>query len=69
MNNLLTKLGVASTSSIIVTEAVNLDALWSALISLGVSILSVLAVEGISFLKAWFLKKKKDLDDSSKGGN
>ena len=66
MNKLLTKLGVASVSSITLTEALTLDALWSALISLGVSILSVLAVEGISLFKSWILSKKKQLDDKSK---
>ena len=66
MNKLFTKIGVASTSSIILTEAVSLDALWSALLSLGVSILSVLAVEGISLLKSWILNKQRQLDEKSK---
>lgn len=69
MKDLLTKLGVASTSSVVITEAISLDTLWSALVSLGVSILSVLAVEGISLLKSYLLSKKKELDEKSKGGN
>ena len=67
MNKLLIKLGVASTSSVALTEALSLDDLWSALISLGVSVLSVLAVEGISLLKSYLIKKREDLDDKSKG--
>ena len=66
MNKLFTKIGVASTSSIILNEAISLDALWSALLSLGVSILSVLAVEGISLLKSWILNKQRQLDEKSK---
>ena len=66
MNKLFTKIGVASTSSIILNEAISLDALWSALLSLGVSIISVLAVEGISLLKSWILNKQRQLDEKSK---
>ena len=66
MNKLLAKLGVASVSSITLTEALSLDDLWSALLSLGVSVLSVLAVEGISLLKTYLVKKTEELDKNSK---
>lgn len=66
MNTLLTKLGVASTTSVIVTEAVKLDTLWSALISLAISIVSVLAVEGINYLRVFLTSKTKKLDDKSR---
>ena len=70
MNNLLTKLGVAGTSSVVVSEATpNTNPLLNALITLGVSILSVLAVEGIAWLKAFIKKhthKEKDTDEEDK---
>lgn len=69
MNNLASKVGVASVSSITLTEALNLDMLWSALISLAISVVSVIAIDGLSLLKTWLKKKEKDIDDKSKGGN
>lgn len=54
MNKLLPKLLLASTASLTVTEAVNLEPLWNALITLAVSLLSVLTIEGIAWLRAWF---------------
>lgn len=65
MRNLLTKLGLAGTSSLVVTEAVQLDTLWNALITLAVSICSVLAVEGVQWLKSYIKSKtKKDSVES-----
>lgn len=58
MNNLLAKLGTAFGASVVVTEAVNLQPLWTALITFAVSILSVLTVEGVSWLKQFFKSKK-----------
>ena len=62
MNTLLAKLGVAGTSSVVVTEAVQLDALWSALITLAISIVSVLAVEGVNWLKNYIISKTKKVE-------
>lgn len=59
MKNLLTKIGVAGTTSIVVTETVNLDLLWNALITLAISICSVLAVEGVNWLKNFIISKTK----------
>lgn len=66
MNNVLVKLGLASTSSIIVTEAVNLEPLWNALITLAISIVSVLSVEGINWLKNYIIKHTKKDEDKEK---
>lgn len=66
MNKLFAKLGVAIPTSLALSEGLSLDTLWSALVSLGVSILSVLAVEGVSLLKSWILSKQKELDDKSR---
>lgn len=67
MDNLFIKLGVAGTTSIIVTEAVNPAPLLNALITLGVSIVTVLSIEGVAWLKA-FIKKHttKDTDEEDK---
>lgn len=59
MNTTLVKLGVACTSSVMVVEAVNLEPLWNALITLAISIVSVLTVDGIAWLKN---KIKKDME-------
>lgn len=61
--NLLSKIGVASTTSIIVTEAVNLEPLWNALITLALSIVSVLAVEGVNWLKNYIIKHTAKVDE------
>lgn len=59
MNTTLIKMGVACTSSVMVVEAVNLEPLWNALITLAISIVSVLTVDGIAWLKN---KIKKDME-------
>ena len=58
MNNLISKMVIASGTSLVVTENMQLEPLWTALITLAVSIITVLGAEGISWLKAWFKKKK-----------
>ena len=57
MNTLFSKLGVAFGVSLVVNEAVNLQPLWTALITLAVSIVTVLSVEGVAWLKAWLKSK------------
>lgn len=64
--NLFAKLGIASGTSITLTEALSLDSLWSALLSLAVSIVTVLAIDGLNLLKAWIHNKQRKLDDTSK---
>ena len=67
MNNIVAKLGVACTASLVVTESVSLEPLWNALITLGISIISVLAVEGINFLTKFIkyhTKKYEDKEDN-----
>lgn len=65
MNNLATKLTLAGTASVITTEAVNPAPLLNALITLGVSIVTVLSVEGIAWLKN-FIKKHTKSDEEEK---
>lgn len=66
MNQLMSKIGIASTTSVVLTEAIGVDSIMNALISLVVSIISVLAVEGISLLKAYLTAKKNIIDGKSK---
>lgn len=63
MNNILAKLGLASATSIALTETLNLDVLWNALITIAVSVCSVLAVEGVQWLRKWILSRIKKLDN------
>ena len=67
MDKLLLKLGMAGTMSIVVSEAVNPAPLLNALITLGVSVVTVLSIEGVAWLKA-FIKKHtaKDTDEEDK---
>ena len=64
MNNLLAKLGIAGTTSVIVTEAVNPAPLLNALITLGVSIVTVLSVEGVAWLKNFIIRHTKKGGDN-----
>ena len=64
MNNLIAKLSVACGTSLIVTEAVSLEPLYNALITLAISIVSVLTIDGINWLRTKLRKEiKKDEDE------
>lgn len=68
MKHLFVKLGTAFSASVVVTEAINLDVLWNALITLAVSVLSVLAVEGVDWLRKYIVSKIRQInskDDKS----
>ena len=68
MKNLFIKIGTAFSTSVVVTEAINLDVLWNALITLAVSVLSVLAVEGVDWLRKYIVSKIRQInskDDKS----
>lgn len=66
MNTLPTKLLVATTTSLIVCENVNLEPLWNALITLAISIISVLTIEGINWLRAYIKKHTPKVDKEKK---
>lgn len=66
MNNIFSKLLVATTTSLIVCENVNLEPLWNALITLGISIISVLTIEGINWLRAYIKKHTPRVDKENK---
>lgn len=58
MDKILAKMGISFGVSLAVNEAVNLQPLWTALITFAVSILSVLTVEGVAWLRAWLKSKR-----------
>ena len=66
LNNLLAKFGLASVSSIAVVETANLDSIWNALITLALSIISVLAVEGINWLRKTIVSHTPKTDEDKK---
>ena len=68
MNNILAKLGIAGSTSLVLTESLNLDVLWNALITLAVSVCSVLAVEGVAWLKNYIISKTKKNPKDFEGG-
>ena len=63
MNTLFTKLSVAGLTSVAVVESVNLEPLWNALITLAISIVTVLTIDGIEWLKAKIKKDTKKTED------
>lgn len=65
MNSFLAKLGIATTSAIIITEVVNLDYLWTALITFAVSLITLAGGEFVKYLVALFKKKTKELEENS----
>ena len=65
MNNVITKILTASTVSLIVVENANLQPLWNALITLAISIVSVLTIEGIAWLRATIKKHTPKVDEES----
>lgn len=64
MKNIALKLSVAFGSSVIVTESVKFEPLINALITLAISVVSVLTIEGIQLIRTKFKKIiKKDEDE------
>ena len=69
MNNIVAKLTASVGASLIVTETVNLEPLWTALITFAVSILTVATVEGVAWLKSWLKKKMAKNEAETKAFN
>lgn len=66
MNNLVAKLSVACATSLLVTESVNLEPLFNALITLAISVVSVLTIEGIAWLRSFIKKHTKKNEEKKK---
>ena len=62
MNSVLAKLGIAIPTSLIVAESLELNSLWTALVSFAVSIITIVGGEIIKFLVAYFKNKTEKLE-------
>ena len=65
----LVEVGVAATTGTAVATAVDASPLLTALISLGVTIVTVVGAEVVKFLVAFFKKKTDELENNSKQGS
>lgn len=63
---LAVKVGVATTTSTILAESLSLQPLLTALITFGVSVVTLVGGEVIKWLVAFFKKKTHDLEESEK---
>ena len=66
MGKLLAKLALSAGASLTVVESAQLEGLWNALLTLAISLISVLTIEGISWLKASLKKKRLEAEAESK---
>ena len=69
MINPIIEVGVAATASTVVATSVDASPLLTALISLGVTIVTVVGAEVVKFLVAFFKKKTEELENKSKEKN
>ena len=72
MNNTLfvsTEIATSVGTSSIIATSVNADALLTALITFGVSIVTLVGGELVKFLMAYFQKKTKELKDDADNGD
>lgn len=66
MNSTVIELGVATTASTGVAFAVNAEPLLTALIALGISLVTVVGGELVKFLTAWLKNKREKLEKEDK---
>ena len=66
MNVMLGEIAVATATTTAVATSVNAEPLLTALIGLGVSIVTMVGGELVKFLVAYFKKKTKDLNPEEK---
>lgn len=62
MTSVLAKLGIAIPTSLIVAESLELNSLWTALVSFAVSVITIVGGEIIKFLVAYFKNKTEKLE-------
>ena len=62
----LVEVGIAATTGTAVATAVDASPLLTALISLGVTVVTVVGAEVVKFLVAFFKKKTEELENNSK---
>lgn len=63
---IVTESVVACSTSFVVSEAANLDTLWTALITFAVTVVTMVGGEVIKFLVAFFKKKTQDIEKEDK---
>ena len=66
MHSTIIELGVATTASTGVAMAVNAEPLLTALIALGISLVTVVGGELVKFLTAWLKNKRERLEKEDK---
>lgn len=66
MSSAIIEIGVATMASTVVATSVNAEPLLTALISLGVTIVTVVGSELVKFLVAFLKKKTKQLEEDKK---
>lgn len=65
MSAAVIEIGVAATASTVVATSVDASPLWTALISLGVTIVTVVGAELVKYLVAFFKKKTEELENKN----
>ena len=63
------KLGVAFGTSTVLAESLSLEPLWTALITFGVSVVTLVGGEIIKWLVAYFKKKTHDIEEQDSQEN
>lgn len=66
MKDFLIKTGVIVTTATATSEVANLDYLWTALITLGIALITNVGTEVVKFLVAFFKKKTEDIEGKDK---
>ena len=59
----ISKLGLAFGTSTILAESLSLEPLWTALLTFGVSVVTLVGGEIIKWLVAYFKKKTHDIEE------
>lgn len=67
MEKLILELGFSVSTSTIISTAINLEPLLTALVSFGVSLVTIVGGEVIKFLVAFLKNKTKKYDEENKG--
>lgn len=62
MNSVVVEVAVSASATTAVATAVNAEPLLTALIGLGISIVTVVGGELVKFLVAWLKKKRHDIE-------
>lgn len=56
------QIGISTGGSVVVSTAVSADPLLTALITLGVSLITILSTEGVKLLASWLKAKREEIE-------